>query len=175
MKVDWKIYSAVAGIFILTALIFFLEKVFFFLLTIVATFTVALILGFFQPLKYLGIELVTLSTMFVGVVYGPVIGGIYGFVSLISHLIIGRYYTGTYLTWILPEYVAIGVLAGILKSAIIGPVGLFIIAGLNITNLVLTSLVESERVGKHFPYAIGNTIINSILFINFFENAINLV
>lgn len=75
MKLDWKIYSILAGILVLTVMVLLLKKFFFFFAIILATALLALILRFLYPVKYLGIELVTLSTILVGVVYGPVIGG----------------------------------------------------------------------------------------------------
>lgn len=175
MKLDWKIHSLVLGFLILCVFGFFLEKVFFFFLTILVTLLLALLLRFLQPLKYVGIELVTLSTIFVGIVYGPVFGGLYGFIVTIAHFMIGHYYIGSYLTWVLPEYVALGILSGILKTGIIGPIGVSVIIGINLINLLLTFLFEREQAGKLMPFIIGNITINSLLFIQFFEAIVNFV
>ncbi len=169
MKLDWKIYSLVVGLLLLATMILFLEKVFFFLIITLATVIVAAVLGFLQPLKYVGIELVTLSTMLVGVIYGPVIGGLYGFTILLIHFMLGRYYMGTFVTWVLPEYALLGVLSGIFRTNIIGILGLSFIVGLNILNLLLTFIAETDRVGKELPYTIGNIALNSIVFIQFFS------
>ena len=173
MKLDWKIYSIIIGILLLATMFIFLEKFFFFLIIVLATILVALILGFAQPLKYIGIELVTISTMIVGVVYGPIIGGAYAFTILPIHFMLGRYYIGTFVVWVIPEYILLGVLSGILGTGIIGPLGVSLIVGLNLMSLFFTFIGESERVGKEIPYAIGNAIINSIIFIQFFRSIVN--
>jgi len=175
MRLDWKIYSIAIGIILLLVMIFFLEKVFFFFVISSLTVLVAVILGFVHPLKYFGIELVTLSTMLVGVVYGPVVGGIYGFTLLLVHLILGRYYLGSYLMWVIPEYILLGVLSGIFGNGIVGSLGLTFIIGLNLLNVFLTFLVENYRFTKELPYAIGNTIINAVIFMQFFGLIVNFV
>ncbi|MBI2547539.1 MAG: hypothetical protein HYW23_03780 [Candidatus Aenigmarchaeota archaeon] len=172
-KLDWKIYSIIAGAFLLAIMVLFLQKVFIFLLISSATILLALILGFFQPLKYIGIELVTLSTMLVGVLYGPVIGGLYGITVLLTHFILGRYYLGPYLTWVVPEYVLLGVLCGILGRGVIGALGLTFTIGLNVVNLFLTFMMDRGVVGKELPYAVGNSLINSVLFAQFFGSVVS--
>lgn len=174
-KLDWRIYPIVAGVLLLAVFIFFLEKIFFFLIIVLATVLVAGILRFLQPVKYLGVELVTLSTMLVGVVYGPLIGGIYAFVILLVHLILGDYYIGTYLMWVAPEYILLGVLSGIFGTAIIGPLGVSFIVGLNLLSLFFTFIGESDRVGKELPYVIGNIAINSVIFIQLFGSIVNFI
>ncbi len=173
MKLDWKIYAAIIGLLVLGVMIFFLKKFFFFLAIISATALLAGILKFLHPVKYTGLELVTSSTMLVGIVYGPVIGGIYGFTMMLVHLILGDYYIGAYLMWLLPEYVLLGILSGILGTEIIGFIGVFFIAGLNLLNLFFTFVGENERFVKELPFAIGNIIINSFILLQFFSSIVN--
>lgn len=175
MKLDWKIYSIAIGILILAIMVLFLKKFFFFLIISLVTVLLALVLRFLHPVKYLGIELVTLSTIFVGVVYGPVIGGIYAFVMLLAHLVVGNYYIGTYLMWLLPEYILLGVLAGILGTGIISTIGVTFIISLNAMNLLFTLIGENERFAKELPFAIGNSIINSVILIQFFDSIVNFI
>lgn len=174
-KLDWKIYSILLGILLLAVLVLFLKKFLFFLIIVGATILVAFILRFLQLLKYAGVELVTLSTLLVGVVYGPLIGGIYGFVLLLAHLIVGNYYIGTYLMWLLPEYVLLGVLSGILGEGIIGYIGMSFIVGMNLLNAFLTFLGENERFVKELPFAIGNSLINSILLLQVFSLVVDFI
>lgn len=169
MRLDWKIYSIAAGMALLLVSVLLLEKFFLFILITAGTALLAFLLGFAQPVKYLGVELVTLTTMLVGVVYGPLLGGVYGFTMLLAHLILGRYYIGSYLMWTIPEYAMLGVLSGIFRTGILGPVGLSLIVSVNLLSLVLTFIAESERAGKELPYVVGNIVINSILFIQFFR------
>lgn len=172
MKLDWKIYAIAIGLLLLAGLILFLEKLFFFLVLTLLTVLVSLILRYLQPLKYMGIELATLSTILVGVVYGPVIGGVYGFTILLIHLILGHYYMGSYLIWVIPEYILLGILSGIFKNELSAILGLFLIVGINVLNMFLTSIAESDRVARLLPYAIGNSIINSVIFIQFFDQIV---
>ncbi len=167
MKLDWKIYSIGVGVLLLAIMVFLLEKIFFFLLISLATILVAVMLRFVQPLKYLGIELVTLSTILVGVVYGPVIGGVYAFVVLLAHLMLGDYYIGNYLMWVIPEYVLLGILSGVIGIGVIGTLGVVLVIGLNLMSLFFTFLGESDRVAKELPYVIGNSIINSVVLLKF--------
>jgi len=175
MKLDWKVYSIVAGVLLLSLMVILLKKFFFFLIIITLTSLVAFILRFLHPAKYLGIELVTLSTMLAGIVYGPVIGGIYGFIVLLTHLILGDYYIGAYLMWLIPEYTLLGILSGIFGVGIIGHLGVSFIIGLNLLNLVLTFVGENERFFKELPYAIGNSLINSVILIQFFSSIVNFI
>ncbi len=172
---NWRIYAIGSVALLLAILLIFLEKVFFFLIIILTTILVAVLLGFLQPLKYIGIELVTLSTMLVGVVYGPVVGGIYASAILLPHFIVGRYYIGAYLAWVIPEYILLGVLSGVLGAGIIGPLGVSFIVGINLLSLVFTFIGENERFGKELPYVIGNSIINSMIFVQFFGSIVNFI
>lgn len=175
MKLDWKIYSIAVGILVLAVMVLFLKKFFFFLVISSATALLAVVLRFLHPAKYLGIELVTLSTIFVGIVYGPVIGGVYAFVMLLVHLVLGDYYIGTYLVWLLPEYILLGVLAGIFGTGMIGSLGVAFIVGMNTMNLIFTFIGENERVVKELPFAIGNSLINSVILVRFFSSIVGFI
>ena len=175
IKLGWKIYLMIAAILLLGGMVIFLEKFFFFLVIAAAALLVAIVLRFFKVLKYMGVELVTLSTMIIGVVHGPVIGGIYGFTILLAHLIIGDYYTGNYLMWAIPLYALLGVLSGIFGTSLIGFLGVSFIIGLDLISLFFTFIGESDRLGKELPYIIGNILINSILFVQFFGSVVNFV
>ncbi len=174
MNIDWKVYSALAGVALLVLMALFINKLFFFLIISLATVLVALILRFGKPLKYMGVELITLTTMIVGAAYGPIIGGVYAFSFLLIQLVLGDYYIGTYLVWVLPEYVLLGVISGVFASNL-NSIGIVLIIGLNVTNLIFTFLSENERFFKELPYAIGNSMINSVLFMQFFASVINLI
>ena len=176
MKHDWKSYSVIAGVIVIGLMSLFFHNVLFFLLITLATVLLALILGFFEPLKYTGLELITLTTMLVGVVYGPWLGGLYGLIMLIVHLVLGRYYISQYVIWLVPEYIALGMFSGILGlQNLSGTLGLSFIIGMNVVNLILTAVTETERVVNLLPYAIGNSIINSLVFIWFFNSLVTFI
>lgn len=165
MKIDGRIYAAVVGLLVLAAIALFIGKVFYMLAAILATLALAVLLGFMQPVKYIGIELVTLSTIFAGIMFGSLAGAVYGVMILLAHLVLGRYYIGPYLVWLLPEYAALGAVAGIMGSGIIGLFGISFIVSMNLANLLMTFLVDRERTAHHLPYVLGNTIINSLLLV----------
>ena len=175
IKLDWKVYAVIIGVLLSALFVAFLEKVFFFLVVSAATALLAIILRFAHPAKYLGIELVTMSTMFVGVVYGPVLGGLYAFTMLLVHLIVGDYYMGAYLMWVAPEYILLGVLSGIFGTGVIGPLGISFIIGINLLNLFFTFVGENERFFKELPYAVGNSVINSIILVKVFGSIVGFI
>ena len=117
----------------------------------------------------------TLSTILVGILYGPMLGGIYAFTILLAHLMLGRYYMGAYLAWVIPEYILLGVISGILGNQIIGLWGVLFIVVMNALNLLFTSMAESDRAAKELPYVVGNTIINSVVLLKFLAPVIEFV
>ncbi len=163
MKVDWRIYTILAGILTVGVLLLLLGDILLIFGAVLVTLTMAFLLGFAKPLKYVGIELVTLSTIYIGVTFGAMVGAVYAVAILLMHLIIGRYYIGPYLVWLLPEYAVLGIASGVLKAGIIGMTGVLIVGSFNTINLLLTFVVEKERGMRYLPYVIGNTAINALL------------
>lgn len=151
-------------------LLFLTQKKIFFLLTATgASVVISLILGLIPPMKIVGIELVTFSTIMVGNLFGSLVGAIFGVSLLITHLILARYHGGPYIIWILPEYVLIGVLSGILTDV---KMLVAMIVGINLLNIILTFVFYRENFMKHFIFSIGTVVFNSILILKFF-NLIN--
>ncbi len=77
--------------------------------------------------------------------------------------------------WIIPGYILLGVLSGIFGTGIIGPLGVSFIIGMNMLNLFFTFLGENERFMKELPYVIGNSIINSVILIQFFSSIVSFI
>jgi len=144
--------------------LFFSKAVFVFFMMIV-TIGLAFVILFFQPIKHIGIELVTFTTILVGFVWGPGAGMTAGFVLLLLHLIIGRYAFTTYLVWTIPEYIIIGFLAGTIKGIGFVTIGIYISVALAVINSILTLLLNNQVFYKYLPYAVGNAIFNVSLFI----------
>lgn len=174
MKFDWKIYLLIASILVLGVFAIFLQKIMVFIMFILLTCAIALFVRFVPVLKYIGIEFITLSTIFIGFIYGPVTGAVYGTAFLLAHLLIGDYYIGVYLVWLLPEYALLGFLSGVFGSSI-SSLSLFLIVGMNVLNLILTGFLEGDRLGKHLPYVVGNIVINCAIMILFFDSVIKIV
>ena len=174
MKFDWKIYLLIAGILVFGVFAIFLQKVMVFIMFILLTCSIALFVRFVPVLKYIGVEFITLSTIFIGFIYGPVTGVVYGTAFLLAHLLIGDYYIGVYLVWLLPEYALLGFLSGVFSSSI-SSLSLFLIVGMNALNLILTGFLEGDRLGKHLPYVVGNIVINCAIMILFFDSVIKII
>lgn len=174
MKLDWKVYLLIAGIVVLGILIVFLHKILMFLMFILLTSAVALFARFVPVMKYIGLELITLSTIFVGITFGPVLGAVYGFVMLLAHLMIGDYYMGVYVVWLIPEYALLGFLSAVFQSEM--PIfGVIFISSMNILNLFLTSITENDRLGKHIPYVVGNILLNGAVLILLFDSIMKIL
>ena len=155
---------------ILITIVIFLVLVVFFLnwLIIVALIIASIAISFFvtkyQGLRNFGIELIALTTIITGYVYGATAGIVLGLVLIVFHLVIGGF-LGIYIIWTIPEYVALGYLASIMTSMPIATVGIILVLGLNITNMVLTSVIFGARAASHLPWAITNIILNVPLFL----------
>ncbi len=175
MRTRLKIYSIAAVSIVLLVMLFFLEKVIFFIAIFATATLFSVMLMFLRPAKYVGLELVTSSTILIGVVYGPTIGAIYGMVMLMVHLIVGRYYIGAYLFWVMPEYIILGILAGVMKTDVVGSAGIIFVAAMNLINMALTFLAESDRAGKEVSYVIGNVAFNVILILQFLDPILNFI
>lgn len=175
-NIDPKFYFIGSGLLLLLIMVLFLEKFLFFIIITTLAILVALLLRVFEVLKYAGVELVTFSTIIVGAMFhNPFIGGLYAFTILITHLTLGDYYIGNYVAWVFPVYILLGVISGILGVNMAGNIGIIMIVGINLVNSFFTLIAESDRFGKELPYAIGNIIINIILFTQLFLPIMNLL
>ncbi len=174
MRLDWKVYLIIVGILLLGIFAIFLKNILVFVMFVILTCAVALFVRFVPILKYIGLELITLTTIFAGVIYGPVVGGIYGLVLLLAHLLLGEYYIGVYVVWLIPEYILLGILSGT-SSNIGGILGISFIVIMNVLNLIFTAFTEGERLGRHVPYVIGNIVINCAVLILFFDSILKII
>lgn len=154
-------------------LLFLTQKRIFFLLTVtLASLITSLIIGFVQPMKIAGIELVTFSTILIGSLFSPLVGAFFGVSLLVMHMIVAQYHGGAYLVWTIPEYALIGILSGILTS--VGMLVAMIIA-VNLVNSLLTLVFYRENSGRHLIFSAGNAIFNIVLLLKFFTLITNLI
>lgn len=160
---DFAIKIGLIALPILVIGLVFTKAVILFMLPIL-TLVVSLVLMLVHPLKYLGIELVTFTTVLFGFVYGPGSGLITGLVLIILHLLLGHYFLGTYVAWVIPEYGLLGYLAGTMTSVGFVNFGIYSIIILNVANVVLTMLAESQNLFKSLPYNFTNILFNILLF-----------
>jgi len=148
--------------FLLIGLVF--SKAVFVFFMIIVAIGLAFAILFFPPLKHIGIELVTFTTILVGFVWGPESGMTVGFFLLILHLIIGRYALGTYLIWTIPEYIIIGFLAGTMKGFGFATLGMYLSVAIVVINSILSFIFTNPYFYKYLPYAVGNGMFNLVMF-----------
>ena len=136
------------------------------LLAIALLLAVAFILSFFIQrfgLRMIGIELVTFVSVVAGFVYGPFVGIAIALVLIIFHLLVSGYF-GIYFAWVIPEYPIAAYIASTMSSQSIVSVGILIVIGLNVINILLTAVAYRQNIGKYLLYAVTNVLLNVILF-----------
>lgn len=114
-------------------------------------------------MKRIGIELTTLSTVLIGVVYGPLIGAAAGFGLIILQITAGQY-SGGYIIWVIPSYPVAGAIAGIQSGMEIFALGAGLIIGMQTVFAALTSFSSAGRLDKYLPYAVTNVLFNLAVF-----------
>lgn len=159
-----KIFQLLLAILPFLVIGLFFSKAVFVFFMIIATVGLAFVVLFFQPLKHIGIELVTFTTILVGFVWGAGAGMTVGFFLLLLHLIIGRYSISTYLAWTIPEYIVMGFLAGSLQGFGFVNTGIYLTIGMFVINMVLTFIFSNAYFFRYIPYALGNVLFNVLLF-----------
>ncbi len=113
-------------------------------------------------LKGLGIELVTLTTVIIGIKFGPGAGAVAGFLLMATHMISGQF-TGAYILWVIPSYAAVGFIAGTVGIEIT-VLGIALTVAANVLFTALTMLVTPEGVKYFIPHAAGNILFNAVIF-----------
>lgn len=166
LKFSQKIVLITAISLVLLLLFLIQKKIFFLLTIIVVSVIVSLIIGFIPPMKIVGIEPVTFSTILIGSFFGSFVGAVFGFSLLVIHLIAARLHGGPYLVWIVPEHVLIGILSGFLADV---KMLILMVIAINLVNNILTLTLYRENFGKYLIFSIGNMILNSILILKFFS------
>lgn len=172
LKLNYKIILITVTSLVLLILFLTQKKIFFLLTATMVSVIISLIIRFFEPIKIIGVELVTFSTILVGSLFGSFVGAVFGVSLLIIHLIVSGYSGGPYLIWILPTYALIGILSGFLTD-----VRMFIamVIGINVLDNVLTLIFYRENFSKTFIFSIGNAVFNTILILKFFSLIIGLI
>jgi hypothetical protein len=122
-------------------------------------------------IKIIGLELVTFTTVIFGYIYGPWVGGVFGLILILTHLIVSQSF-GEYVVWVVPEYIAAGVVAAFLAPTSIVVLGTAIISVIVLLNILFTSLFSNFNLGKYFIFAITNVAFNAFLFTLFGETLI---
>lgn len=172
LKLNYKIILIVVASLILLTVFLTQKKIFFFLIATAVSIGVSLVIGLFGPLKIVGLELVTFSTILVGSLFGSTVAAIFGVCLFIIHIFAARYSGGPYIIWVIPTYALIGILSGFLTDV------RFLVAmviGVNVLDLALTSALYKSNLGKTLIFCIGNVIFNTFLILNLFKLLTNLI
>ncbi|MEM7825019.1 MAG: hypothetical protein QXO27_03540 [Candidatus Aenigmatarchaeota archaeon] len=157
---------------ILLSTIFF-TRFFISILLISLTFLLSYILNTLE-LRFVGLELVTFTTVIFGYVYGPWMGGVFGLVLVVIHFIITQSFGG-YMVWVIPEYIAAGVVASIFTSTSITMIGVAIISVIVLMNILFTTVFYYSNLPKYIFFAVTNLAFNIFLFLMFGETVIKLL
>lgn len=152
-----------------------LQKFFLLVVLVGLSLVISYFIGTYQMSKSVGMELVTFTTVLAGFVFGPTTGAFIGLVLIISHLIIGHFAAGIYVVWVLPLYLAAGVLAGTVSGFDFVTLGLYTALAINGIGIVLTAIAYMQNLGSYIPFAITNVIFNLIVFSQFGPAVISLL
>ncbi len=160
-NLDLKIILAIAAIVIG---IFFFFSWLLVISLIVATMLVSFIVGKMR-IRNIGIELVAFTAILTGFLYGTTAGIVVGLILIVFHLVMGGF-LGEYIIWTIPEYALMGYLASIMAlSQSITSIGMILVIGINIINIIITAAIYRGRVANHFPWVLTNILFNAALFI----------
>ena len=160
-----KIFQFILALLPFLAIGLIFSKAVFVFFMMIATVGLAFVVLFIQPLKHIGIELVTFTTILVGFAWGAGYGMTVGFFLLLVHLIVGRYSLSTYLAWTIPEYIVMGFLAGSLQGLGFVNIGVYLTIGMFVINMILTFIFSNAYFFRYIPYAFGNVMFNVLMFL----------
>lgn len=172
LSLNYKIILISVTSLILLILFLTQKEVFFLFIAALASVILSVIIGFVSPMKVVGIELVTFTTILAGSFFGSVTGAVFGVCLLIIHLIVARYSGGPYIVWTLPSYAIIGVLSGFLTDV---RMLVAMVVGVIILDNILTMAFYRENYMKTFIFSVGNLAFNILLLLNLFKLVTGLV
>ncbi len=159
-----KRYVLIAGIALLLVLLFsqIFKYAFFVALSLATSFLINRI-----KIRQIGIEFVTLASVYAGYNYGRIAGLITALVLILFHLMISGY-VGIFYLWVVPIYAAAGYASAILVGWQFSTVGVVLGIVINVAYLLCTLFFTPGRLPVLAPYAISNVIFNIFIFSVFF-------
>jgi len=136
------------------------------LMLAIAAMVLAFFVGEFE-MKKIGLELVTLTVVLAGVVYGPIVGGVLGVVLVTFHFILARS-LGPYVVYCIPAMGFIGLLAGWATAGAwfgggIATTGIVLSLTYNLITGGLGSLILQDFF-EEFVWSGSNFALNFVLF-----------
>jgi len=153
--------SGIFGLILVTVFLFVSVQSAIFLFLIVSEIILALVLGFFHLNKF-GFELVTVTAVMGGVVYGPTTGLSLGIILSIFHYLLSQSF-GPYIFYSIPIFGAMGFLAGMFLGVNIVFLGIAISL---VYNSITTSLgvLSTGNIAGELLWSGSNLAVNFILF-----------
>ncbi len=150
----------IAAIVLLLALLF--KRIVAVAALVMASFGVSYVVNNLK-IRQLGLELVTLTAVISGHLYGPTIGFIVALVLIVYHMLIGGF-IGMYLLWVIPSYCMVGIVAGLFPGAEITTLGTILTISLNAVYLGFTAMFTPGAIGNFLMYSATNVMFNIFLF-----------
>jgi len=153
--------SGIFGLILVAVFLFVSVQSAIFLFLIVSEIVLALVLGFFHLNKF-GFELVTVTAVLGGVVYGPTTGLSIGIILSIFHYLLSQSF-GPYIFYSVPIFGAMGFLAGMFPGVNIVFLGIGISLVYNAMTTTLGTL-SSGHIAGELLWSGTNLAMNIFLF-----------
>lgn len=156
--------SGIFGLILMTVLLFVSVRSAVFILLIVSEIVLALVMGFLHMQKF-GFELVTVTAVLGGFLYGPTTGMSIGIILSIFHYLLSQSF-GPYIFYSIPIFGAVGFLAGMFAGSNIVLLGIGISLVYNAMTTTLGTLSTGNLFGE-LLWSGTNLALNLILFTQF--------
>lgn len=113
-------------------------------------------------LNRFGIETATFTVVVNGAVFGPQIGALLALITIVLQVMTGS--GGAYILWVVPGYVAAGLVSGFLGTVSLASDGILITVALQVFFGGTTAVLYPSYVGKFIPRALAAIVFNIVLF-----------
>ena len=112
----------------------------------------------------IGLEFGGLAVIISGIWFGPLIGGLTGFIVILSRASVGI--IGFFVVWKLPGFILMGFLAGFLSIGIFSG-GFLLLVFMRICFSALTLLISRQLLVQSVPFALTNIYLHYYIFMRF--------
>ncbi|MBI4894939.1 MAG: hypothetical protein HY831_00455 [Candidatus Aenigmarchaeota archaeon] len=141
---------------------------------VIASIIVSFVVGK-SHIRNIGLELVAFTAIITGFIYGATAGIAVGLILIVFHLAVAGFF-GVYVIWTIPEYGLMGYLAATLAAShSITFIGLSLVIGINVVNMIITASLFRGHSAKHLPWVFTNILFNAILFIFLAPNLVQIL
>lgn len=112
----------------------------------------------------IGLEFGSLAVILSGIWFGPLIGGLTGFIVIFSRASVGI--IGFFVVWKLPGFILMGFLAGFLSIGIFSG-GFLLLVFTRLCFSALTLLISRQLLVQSVPFALTNIYLHYYIFMRF--------